>query len=187
MTETTEDKYYTGEESKEQRKTPYNELDLQFMVTEPAWGREATGELNKKVSKAIGEAYYMCFTCKAKLKQEKCPKCKDSNTRLVIDKEPMWGLLSYYTRDLRLGNLSNWNNEIAFCHHWLSLAGDLLRAGHIKSFLSALSRVVDRLEISQSKGGFYRKRMGTVTQEVFSNKDVEPQKKNLVTNKNKGY
>jgi hypothetical protein len=181
-----ENNYYQPPESNEKRKTPYNELDLQFMITEPAWGKEATTELNKKVSQVIGEAYYMCLDCeKPSNSKDKCSHCKGSNIQLVIDKEPLWGLLSYYTRDLRLGNLSTWNNEISFCHHWLSLAGDLLRAGHVKSFLSALSRVVDRIEISQSKQGFYRKRMGTVTSEQFSNKDLEPNKKNLVTNQNK--
>jgi len=181
----------------QQRTTPYNELDMTMLVTDPAWGREASSQLHKKVSKALGEAYYVCADCGKTVQKDdyhvdkdlkaltfKCsnPECEGTERQSVIDTEPLWGLLSYYTRDLRLGNLSSWNDEVKYCHHWLSLAGDCLRLGFINSFLSALSRVIDRLEISQSKGGFYRKRMGTVTSEQIRS-DLEPSNnKNLFTN-----
>jgi len=165
-------------------RVPYSDLDMTFMVTEPAWGKEISEELNSKVSEVVSEAYFQCLECEKPFGEgEKCV-CGSVNKRLVVDRAPMWGLLSYYTRDLRLGNLGNWNNELSYCHHYLSLAGDLLRVGNVKSFLSALSRVIDRLEISQSKGGFYRKRMGTITREDVSSSN-EPTKKPLMGGKNK--
>lgn len=178
------DDHYTPktDPDKERRRTPYSELDLQYMVTEPAWGREATKELNSHVSRIKGQAFYLCDSCKQPYSQylKKCSICGSEDIKLMVDEEKLWGLLSYYTRDLRLGNLQN--KEQTYCLYWLSVAGDCLREGYPKSFLSSLSRVIDILELSQSRQGFYRKRMGTVTSEQFRS-ELEPKKKNLVTNK----
>jgi len=140
-------------------RVPYNELDLNFMITEPAWGRECPDELYQAVSKITSEAY------------------EDANGVLVVDKEPLWGLLSYYTRDLRLGNLSGMSGELKYCQYWLDFAGDLLREDYIQSFLSALARVITLLELSQSKNGFLRRRQGTITSERISKDSNEPNKK----------
>lgn len=152
----------------EKRSLPVNELDLTFMTTQPAWGREAPAELQNKLIKLVGEEY------------------KRDDGRLVIDAEPMWGLLAMYTRDLRLGNLAVWNGELDVCNFWLNLSGDLLRDGYVESFFSALSRVITMLELSQSKGGFLRRRHGTITQERTGSGDsIDPARRGVMGNNKK--
>lgn len=118
--------------------SPYNELDMQFRTTNPAWGKEATPYLDKKLTRERSDG----------------------------TEEKNWELLNYYTRDIRLANLNMF--EILYCNKWLGIAGDCLRMNYTKSFVTALSRVIDVLELSQSKGGFLRRRHGTFTKEAVS-------------------
>lgn len=138
---------------------PYNELDMHYKTTNPSWGREVTQYLD------------------AALTRLKIPFGKKTGVE-----EKGWELLAYYTRDLRLANLNMM--EMVYCQNWLNIAGDCLRLGYGKSFVTALSRVITVTELSQSKGGFLRRRMGTFTQEKIS-KD-EPGSKNLLGGKKQG-
>lgn len=157
-------KYHTPEKNKSKRtRTPFSELDLTFMTTQPSWGNEVSDELYSKVVKVTGQAY------------------ESPDGSLKIDAEPLWGLLAYYTRDLRLGNISG-GAETTYCRHWLDFAGKCLRRGYVQSFLSALSKVVTVLELSQSKGGFLRKRQGTLTTEEIK-ATPEPAKKQIMGGK----
>lgn len=125
--------------------TPMSELEMMFITTQPAWGREAHKELDNKVKRMKREL-------------EADGSLKETNQKL-------WGLLSYYTRDIRLANLNSVNGEFEYCQFYLDLAGDLLRANYVKSFLTALTRVITVLELSQSKNGFLRRRSNTITRE----------------------
>lgn len=145
-----QENYVPTESQSHDTPNPYNELEMQFMVTQPAWGREVTPELYNKVSKIMRQNAYT-----------------NEEGNLVIPAQPLWGLLSMYTRDLRLGNLNPLTGELEYCRYWLDYAGDLLRNGYPDSFLSALSRVITLLELSQSKSGFLRRRQGTVTTEKY--------------------
>jgi hypothetical protein len=99
-----------------------------------------------------------------------------------IDEGSAWGILGFYTRDIRLGNLDKHTGEYAYVKYYLDLAGDFLQADLNKSFLVALSRAASVIEISQSKGGFLRRRMGTLTSEnKYSG--IDPAKKNIFTGK----
>lgn len=157
------------------RQIPQNELDLNMMTTDSVWGKtEVPPEL------------------KARLKQlYKVVGVDDETGKLTeeVTQESMWGLLGFYTRDMRLANLSDkvYNNEIIYCQYYLDLAGDFLQANMIKPFLISLQRVATILELSQSKNGFLRRRMNTITQESHY-REEEPPKKSLfgVGNKNKG-
>jgi len=128
-------------------KSPYNDLELQFMLTQPAWGREYTEDLYEAVKISLSDA-----------------KVGDDGS-LVVNEKPLWGILSYYTRDIRLGNLSSISGEFEYCQFWLDFAGICLRTNNIQSFLTSLTRVITLLELSQSKGGFLRRRQGTITTE----------------------
>lgn len=164
---------------------PYNELELQFLLTQPAWGREATPELAKKLTQAIGDAYFFCPECQNKLSQGyACPYCKDyTGAILVIDKEPLHGTMSYFTRDFRLGNLTG--GEVKDGIYWSELSGDLLNTNLPKAHIASMTRVIAPLELSQSKKGMLRRLAASVIQEVWSNADLDPKKKGLVTNKPK--
>lgn len=151
----------------EERKTthrrlvPQTDLDFSMLTTDSVWGKpEVSMELQEKLKK-----YYL-------------QKTSDGSTLTV--EEGMWGLLGFYTRDMRLANLSDkpWNDELNFVDYHLNLANDLLQAGMTEAFLISLSRVATKLELSQSKGGFLRKRMNTFSQET-THRELEPPKKSL--------
>jgi len=146
------------EQEQQIRQTPYTDLEYNWLTTETGWGKDATPELQKKLTKVL-----------------KTSGLYDDFGGKPIE-EQMWGLLSYYTRDIRLGNLSRINGEVKYVIHWLNLAGDSLRAGLPKSFLSAITRAISVIEVSQSINGFLRRRSQTLTHENF-NQQLEPKKR----------
>jgi len=146
--------------TQEKRNVPISDLDLQFQMIEPAYGKSGiSSELM------------------AKLQQYGVEKDENGN-QVIVEKGSLWGILGYYTRDIRLGNLDKFTGEYAYVKYYLDLAGDLLQADMIKSFLIALSRVASVVEISQSKGGFLRRRINTMTSEQHY-QGLEPTKKGI--------
>ena len=153
------------------RMTPQNELDLVMLTTEPDWGKPTiNADLRDKLSRHIRTTIL---------------DDKGNVISYQIDKEGLWGLLGFYTRDMRLANLSTGHplkpwmpNELKYCQYYLDLANDFLQEGLIKSFLVCLSRVATILELSQSKNGFLRKNFNTFREEKFSATE-EPAKRSL--------
>lgn len=146
-----------SEESK--RTTPQSELDLVLMTTNSVWGMpEVSQELKDRLNKEF--------------------KTKDEDGTEGVSIKSMWGMLSFYTRDMRLSNLGTFNGEFEYVKYHIDLAGDCLQEGLVKPFLVALSRAATVLELSQSKGGFLRKKMGTIRQEL-SHEQTEPPKRQL--------
>lgn len=121
-----------------QRPVPVSDLDFDFRTVEPNWGKE---DVPVELRSRLGIIF----------------KEFDEHGNEVEVMKSLWDLLGYYTRDMRLANLSQWNNEFDYCVYYLDLAGDLLREGYIESFCAALARTVTILELSQSKAGFFRK------------------------------
>lgn len=152
-----------------------SELDLQLMTTDSMWGRsDINPDLKKKIVRAYG---YL----KPKLDSKGEPVFDNKGqpvTDLEISEEGLWSLLGFYTRDMRLGNLSKFDGEFNYCAYYLDLANDYLQAEMVEPFLICLSRVATVLELSQSRGGFLRKRMNTLSQEHI-NVESEPKKANL--------
>jgi len=154
------------------RPLPQSELDLNLMLTDSVWGKvEVPAELRDKLSRYFSE--------------------QDVEGNQIITKSSLWGLLGFYTRDLRLGCLSTFDNELQTCRYMLDLAGDLLQKDLIEPFLICLSRSATILETSQSKNGFLRKQMNTLTQQHLS-QNLEPPKKGFFggkkqDNNNGGY
>lgn len=143
---------------------PTSDIDLQFLTTEPEWGkRGVSAELVERLKRIEDvEPVY--------------DEATGALTGYNYTTESLWGLLSFYTRDFRLANLSTLYGETKYCQYMIDLAADCLREGYISSFLTALSRAVTVLELSQSKGGFLRKRQGTFTAENVSRSDDPPKK-----------
>lgn len=141
------------------RSVPISELDYQYRTTEPSWGRtDVPHELRAKLGHWV--------------------KVIDADGNVTYEMESMWGMFGYYTRDLRLANLSEWNNELEYCSYYLDYAGDLLREEYPESFMTALPRLVTVMELSQSKGGFFRKLLNTFRNEQ-SIETIEPKKSAL--------
>jgi hypothetical protein len=157
------------DERKERETTPENSLDLTLMFTNSEWGKDRAipEDLKNTLTKKF---FYMD---------------KDGKTQ-TIDRSS-WGLLGFFTRDFRLGNLDS--TGVKFCEHYSELAAELLDLGFTDPFIICLSRVAGKIEISQSKGGFFRKQSSTITQERIS-RGVEPTTKGLFkpnTKKSNGY
>lgn len=159
--------------TEQKRNVPVSDLDLQMQMIEPAYGK---GGISLELAKKLQETG-------AILTDEKGNPLVDSEGNIQVeDKGSLWGILGYYTRDIRLGNLDKFAGEYAYVKYYLDLAGDLLQADLIKSFLIALSRAATVIEISQSKGGFLRRRINTLTSEnQYSG--LDPSKKSIFTGK----
>jgi len=128
-----------------------------MMLTNAVWGRpEVSQELKDALNKDIEET--------------------QEDGSIVTKKGSLWGLFGFFTRDMRLANLSEWNNELQTCRYMNDLSGDLLHEGYIEPFMIALSRSVNIMETSQSKQGFLRKQMNTIHQK-HTNQNLEPPKK----------
>lgn len=135
------------------RVMPQSGLDMNMMLTDTMYG-----------SKQIGE----------QLKRKMKDRLDHPDD---IDRTEAWELLSFYTRDLRLSNIGE--REMIYCSYYIDLAGDLLREGYLESFSKALALAATVLELSQSKGGFLRKRTNTITSENMSG-EINPEKKRLL-------
>ena len=146
-------------EEESMRAVPQSDLDLNLMITDAVWGKaEVSPELKSRLNQ-----YY---------------STKDEKGKEKITIQSLWGLLGYYTRDMRLANLSKWDGELAYVSYYIDLAGDFLQAGMLEPFLISLSRAATRLELSQSKGGFLRKTMNTFRREDIKG-EINPPKKSL--------
>lgn len=153
------------------RISPQSELDLQMLLTDPQWGQHmgVPPELRDKLQKIIG-------------------KVQNEHNQTVAIVDSLWGLLGYYTRDIRLGNLSQFYGEVYYVQYYLDLAGDCLRYSYLQAFLKSLSLAITVLETSQSRAGFLRKRQGTITQEKHTRDESEPKKQSLFGKKStEGY
>lgn len=150
-----------------QRLTPRSDLDFNLMITETLWGSSfVSPELQEHLTKNF------------QVNDEHGAPMYDAEGHPVVTKEALWGMMSFYTRDLRLSNLSYKSNEIQYCKDYLDLAGDLLKENMIKPFLICLSRVATVTELAQSKGGFLRRQMNTLRTENVDEL-LEPKKKGI--------
>lgn len=155
------------QQQQQQRISPRSDLDFNLMITETLWGSSfVSPELQSHLTKNY------------QLTDEDGNLMFDKEGRPVVSQEALWGMMSYYTRDLRLSNLSYKSNEIQYCMHYLDLAGDFLKERMIKPFLICLSRVATVTELAQSKGGFLRRQMNTLRTENVE-ETLEPKKKSL--------
>lgn len=155
------------EEKTERRVMPQSELDLSLMTTDSVWGKQ---EVPQQLQNSLKK--YM------KLMDDKGELIYDKEGNPVVSEANLWGLLGFYTRDMRLANLSQWNGELQYCQYFLDLSGDMLAEEMLEPFVICLRRVATILELSQSKGGFLRRRMNTFTQESTPLEN-EPSKKSL--------
>lgn len=172
------------------RATPQNELDLQLMTTDPKWG---DWQIPDELKEVLGEAQVF----------------QDENGKQYVDISSLWGLLGFYTRDIRLGNLPFWSGEVGFVEQHIDFAGDSITGLQIRppkrlpegvtvakreartmhfigSFMRTFRPAITKLEVSQSRGGFLRRRQGTLTSENVQSA-LEPKKKGLFSKGSGGY
>jgi len=155
------------ERDRVRRIMPQSGLDFNMMLTDTMWGsQQISTQLTEKIQHREERITLLNQVGAKKLNPE-------------MEKAAAWELLAFYTRDLRLANLNVLTGEFNYCQHFIDLAGDLLRDGYIESFATSLARAATVLELSQSKGGFLRRRQNTLTQENIHGELDAPKKKLL--------
>lgn len=155
------------ENDRVRRIMPQSGLDFNMMLTDTMWGsQQISAQIRDKIQHRQENLKLISQIGKGVLPAE-------------VEKAASWELLSFYTRDLRLANLNVLTGELNYCQHYIDLAGDLLREGYIEAFATALARAATVLELSQSKGGFLRRRQNTLTTESLSGEVEAPKKKLL--------
>lgn len=146
----------------QRRYVPQNNLDLEVMQLNGIWG---TTEVSPKFVTKLNSMF----------------RAQTGTIKEKYEEGDLWSLLSFYTRDLRLGNLNA--QELSYCEYWLNLASDTLTEGFVEPFIMMLSRVASKIELSQSKGGFLRKRQNTFTREDYIQTNEAGKKSLLGSNK----
>jgi len=153
-----------NQETTVKRVVPQSGLDWNMMLTDTMWG---SPQISRQLKTKIRE----------RVTREK--QNPDGTVTELLDKEAAWELMSFYTRDVRLANLSAVFGEVEYCQYYIDLAGDFLREGMPEAFATSLARAATILELSQSKSGFLRRRQNTLTTESLQG-NVEPKKKRIL-------
>jgi len=130
---------------------PRSDLDFNLMTTDSVWG---SPYVNQDLKDRV-KNYYRSID--------------EKTGEETIKSDSLWSMLGFFTRDMRLANLDK--AEGSYCHYYLDLANDFLHSHQIESFIICLERVASILELSQSKKGFLRKRMNTLTTENFNQQE----------------
>jgi hypothetical protein len=163
--------YEQERDDEESRYVPSSSLDYNLLLTNTVWGD------NTQV-----QSYFkkLCTTYEV-LRDVKGEMQRDENNNILINEKNLWNMLSFFTRDFRLGNLTP--KDIVYCEHYTNLASDYLEVGFVEFFFICLTRVAGRLELSQSRGGFFRKQSNTMISERVSRQEAP--RKGLLSNKGK--
>lgn len=164
-----------SEDNNDRRRFVRSELDLQLMTTDSVWGR---ADINKDLKDRTIRKYGQYIPKVDEVGDVVLDQNGLVEMELLVSEEALWSLLGFYTRDMRLGNLDRIGGEMFYCSYYLDLASDYLQAGMVEPFLICLSRVATVLELSQSRGGFLRRRMNTLSTE-HTQMEIEPKKANL--------
>jgi len=155
------------------RVIPKSDLDLQMMLTDNEWGKlkVSTGlgdQLNKEVRRSYKAGESLMIDGVIKTLDKDC---------VLVEKESVWSVLqAVYVRDLRLSFLTE--DQIVWVTYYLDLAHDILQSGYPIAFVTTISRVASVVEPSQSKKGWLRNKINTITQERIDT-SLEPKKKSL--------
>ena len=168
------------------RFSPSTDLQLNYLVTAPAWGdrTEIDPELNERLQKNVLE-----LIRKGEIREIIRPDgtretVKYLEDTIVKSQKDVWlELQAIFTRDLRLGNLNS--SEVNYCNYMINLAGDLLDEGYYSAFGKALRLAIAPLELSQSRSFALRKLMNTLISQQKITEEEAPKRSLLGSGKHK--
>lgn len=153
------------------RLLPSSDIDFNMLVTDPTWGRQE--DVNISLRNTLAK--------EIKIVAED----PQGNKKRLEFNVSAWDLLDFYKRDLRLGNLRSktgknpfQRDDVEVCEFYLNLAGDFLECKLYKPFLICLRRVITTLELSHSRGGFFRRLLQTFRTENVT-QQINPPKKSM--------
>jgi hypothetical protein len=131
------------------RSLPGNSVEFETLTTEPDWGKSE-----------------VAFDLLVRNKEGQIQRTAEGAP--ILD---YWKTLSYFTRDLRLGNIVKSVHDPQFVWSYAELPAQimLLRGGRLKPWaLSTLATTVAMMETSQSLNGFFRKNARTFISDATS-------------------
>ena len=172
--------FQTRMDRQEMLKTPMNDLELSQMMVDPRWGDDY---INKDLKAKLQSTRKIHLKAGSAFENEKGEIEVVKEDRLIDTEEFLWGQLSFYTRDFRMGNLDK--QDYDECKHFTLLAADLLTMNMRRAFIVCLARVSTRLELSQSRGGFLRTWTSTF-RKVEERRDVTENPNLIFPKKGKG-
>jgi hypothetical protein len=158
---------------------PLNELDFNAMLSNPLWGQDwenkGIRDLLKNTRIKVDEKGNPLYH--EEVIEEKNGK-KKTIRYLIAEEKSEYETLSFLTRDFRVGNLARFGGEYDYCKRWTKIAHGVLQYGLKKSHIIALANVAAELELSQSRGGFFRKE-GNTLYEHLTKEEIDPKKRSL--------
>jgi len=160
-------------QTKQGRYIPQNDLDFQLSIVNSQWGQlDVSPQLRNRLKFTVEENHKKgdITVNKEGIKEEYLEDVK------VNQEFNYWELLSFYTRDFRLANLSK--QEMEFCVNRSGLASDLISENMPKAFAALMGQVAPYLELSQSKDGWLRENLNKLTMEQRQ-QVLEPPKKDF--------
>jgi len=141
------DQNISGEASRQYATlNPENAIEFNTQLIQTDWGK--SDKIPQEFIERISNKY----------------RVQGENGEEIILKDGFWELLGFYTKDMRLGNLDNYDYKM--CIYYLNIANECLKLNYFDAFSICLSSVATILELSQSKGGFFRKRSKTMRMET---------------------
>lgn len=144
--------------TEERRDTPESSLDALWQMTNPTWGRaEVPKFLRDRLSKRSDGVFL-----------------DEDGNQYPANKGGMWELLGFFTRDLRLGFLTN--AEAKEAREWLEITSICAAEDLPDSFFLSLSKVISMVEISQSRSGNLRRNQRTRREESSLTYDEPPKR-----------
>ena len=150
------------------RYVPATDAEFNTNVTMPSWAdRTRAPGLDSKVTKK----YY--------LTDEKGEYRVDSKGNPIEVSDSLLNIYEMFSQDWRLGNLTA--AEVEYVIEHIDVAHDCLQSGYPTAALVVMERAISIVETSHSRGGWFRKILGTLRTENY-HEMYEP-KKNFWTGK----
>lgn len=159
-----------------QRTIPASELDYQMRIVNSSWGQlEVSPDLRRTLKRTTTSKYAKGQTVRNTVTGQPEVYSKDTE---VTEETSYWDLLSFYTRDFRLANITRQEKE--FCANRAELAQDCMELNMPLGFFVLLGQAIPHLELSQSVGGWLRQELNKLTTEQRQQVIDTPVKRNIL-------
>ncbi len=105
------------------RRPPESALDFNMAVLNSTWGKDH--EINEDLKDKLSKNMFV--------KDDDTGRyVKDEENKFLVNKKYLWGLLAFYTRDMRLANIND--QQLIYCSHFIDLAADFLHTEMLEPF-----------------------------------------------------
>lgn len=153
----------------QRRYVPGTDAEFNAQVTQPQWSNaQQSPGLDAKLTKK----FYLVDHDGNRIQRDGQDVAVDDHLLTIYE---------LFTQDIRLGNLDP--AELEFCRLHIDLAHDLLSSGYNRGASVVMERAISVIETSHSKKGWFRRLLGTLRNENYS--EVHEPTKGFFTGKRK--